>query len=71
VSDKLIRLKPAPSDAELEAERDRKHAIEVERWLAAECVCGHDRHDTRCQGESFDPYYGVFACLCPTYRPAT
>lgn len=29
----IIQLRPGPSDAELEAERDAKHAVEVARWF--------------------------------------
>lgn len=30
---RTIRCAPTPSDAELEAERDRKHAAAVEEWM--------------------------------------
>lgn len=30
----IIRLKPGPSDAELEADRDAKHAAAVAEWCA-------------------------------------
>jgi hypothetical protein len=32
--EKMLRCKKTPSDAELEAERDRKHAKEVEEWIS-------------------------------------
>jgi len=69
VTDNVIRFKPAPTDAELEAERDRQHALEVAAWFAHTCQCGHEYHDSRCTGESDDPDFGVYRCPCPTYRP--
>lgn len=30
---RVIRCAPTPSDAELEADRDRKHAAAVEEWM--------------------------------------
>lgn len=30
----LIRLRRAPSDAELEKQRDKQHAAEVKQWMA-------------------------------------
>lgn len=32
----LIRLKPAPTDAELQADRDAKHAVAVAHWFKEE-----------------------------------
>jgi hypothetical protein len=34
----IIQGRPGPTDAELQVERDRQHAVEVERWMAR-CEC--------------------------------
>lgn len=36
MAEKMLRCKKTPTDAELEAERDRKHQKDVEDWLS--CV---------------------------------
>ena len=33
----IIRLRPTPSDAELQAQRDAQHRSDVARWLIEEC----------------------------------
>lgn len=71
MSDKLIRIAPAPSDAELQAERDRKHESDVAAWFGHDCECGHPWHEYRCCGQSFDFEYGTYRCPCPVWRPAT
>ena len=61
----MIQCKPTPSDAELEAERDVKHAAAVREWFNPWCVCGHrfDRHRSgRCLPEVMY-FYGA-GCAC-------
>ena len=38
-----------------------------------DCACGHPPRDHvngsgRCDGECYDPEYGIFACLCHAYE---
>jgi hypothetical protein len=38
------------------------------------CECGHPEENHchgigRCDGESYDPEYGVFKCMCPALQP--
>lgn len=39
MAEKTLRCKKTPSDAELEAERDRKHERAVQEWLSR---CGEE-----------------------------
>lgn len=74
---KIIQLRKTPSDAELEAERDRQHHAEVQAWLAADqsdlcAACEHPNtmHNgpkNRCTDQVVD-FYGHWSCLCLRYR---
>lgn len=74
MGDRLLRCPKTPTDAELEAERDRKHAEEVRRWFDGidSCVaCDHPRHrhcpDTgRCRW-NYPLKVGAVYCDCAAY----
>ncbi len=43
----IIQCKPGPSDAELEADRDAKHAAAVADWQRRQ-LCGHREWECDC-----------------------
>lgn len=49
----VIQCTPTPSDAELQADRDRKHAIEEQQWL--------DADDRRITAAHTAGWYAAFA----------
>ena len=67
----LIRLKPAPSDAELAAERQVKHEADLREWFSEPCRCGHHRDEhygEACWHYTTFDQYGTHRCGCRRYR---
>ena len=72
----LIRFKPAPSDAELAAEREIKHEAALREWFSGPCRCGHPRDEHYGGGCWYDTTFAEYVrhaplCGCRRYRTDT
>lgn len=67
----ILRCTPAPSDAELEAERDAKHERELKDWFAEVCECLHGYHEGLCNVLCWDQQLGYYDCHCNRFRAGT
>lgn len=57
---RVIRCRPTPSDDELEAERDRKHAAEVEEWMGSNRWAMDNGSDVAVAMAYNDGWFGAF-----------
>lgn len=57
---RVIRCAPTPSDAELEADRDRKHAAAVEEWMGRNRWAMDNGSDVAVAMAYNDGWFGAF-----------